>query len=41
MAADGGSVFLVGRPLTRRGKRSRAQTRWRLMVGVYFLGENR
>ena len=25
MAADGGSVFFGGRPLTRKGKRSRAQ----------------
>ena len=37
MAADGGSVFWVGQPLTTPQKRI-AGSRWRLMMGVYFWG---
>ena len=40
MAADGGGMFLGGQPLTSSPKRI-AGSRWRLMVGVYFLGEDR
>ena len=40
MAADGGGMFSGGQPLTSPQKRI-AGSRWRLMMGVCFLGEYR
>ena len=40
MAADGGSVIFWGKTADQEGKKI-AGSKWRLMVGVCFLGEDR